>query len=130
MNFVIGVLFLCLSVVSFGMEMLFFRNPKLPKWADGFVFMSMGALAIIGLGATGLVIITFTFAQIGVIGYLHLLLSAALVCATALTLWSLHIPKKLKEYVEQKAAIISFKPAEVQSGSGNGSTPKKGRLAA
>jgi hypothetical protein len=130
MNFVIGVLFMCLSAVSFGMEMLFFRNPKLPKWADGFVFMSMGVLAIIGLGATGLVIITFTFAQIGAIGYLHLLLSAAIVCATALTLWFLRIPKKLREYVEQKVVIISFKPAAVQSEPENGSTSKKGRLAA
>ena len=130
MNFVIGVLFMCLSAVSFGMEMLFFRNPKLPEWADGFVMISMGVMVIIGLGATGLVIITFTFAQIGALGYLHLLLSAVLVCATALTLWSLHIPKKLNEYVEQKAVVVSFKPAAGQSGPENGSTSKKGRLAA
>jgi len=130
MNLSVGVLFLCLSFVAFGFAMLFFRNPKLPHWADGFVFISMGVLAIIGLGATGLMIITFTFKEMGAIGLYDLLVSAALAGATVLVLWFLHIPRKLKDYADRKAAVLSFNPAEAPSGTDSGLIPPKGRLAA
>ena len=39
MNLSIGVALMCLSAVLFGIEMLFFRNPQLPQWADGFVII-------------------------------------------------------------------------------------------
>jgi len=130
MNLSIGVSLMCLSAVLFGIEMLYFRNPKLPHWAEGFVVISMGVMAVLGLGVSGLMLITFAFEQIGAIGYYHLLLSAALVGATVLILWFLHIPKKLKAYADQKADVLSFKPAEAPVGPGSGLTAAKGRLAA
>ena len=130
MSLSIGILLMCLSALLFGIEMLYFRNPKRPLWAEGFVVISMGVMAILGLGVSGLMLITFAFKQIGETGFLHLLLSAALVGATVLALWLLQIPKKLKEYADRKADVLPFTPAGAPTGPENGLPPVKGRLAA
>ena len=130
MNLSYGVLFLCLSAILFGIGIVFFRNPKLPKWVDGFVFISTSVTIMIGLGSTGLILITFAFKNMGAISLHNLFLSVAMVCATALTLWFLHIPEKLKEYAHQKATIVSLKPVEAHSGPDDGLGRKPGRLAA
>jgi predicted tellurium resistance membrane protein TerC len=98
MNLSIGVFFLCLSAVFFSIAILFYRNPKLPNWADGFLILSLCVIAIIGWGATGLVMIISSFEKRGTISPYHLLWSAVLVGVAVLTIWLLRIPRRLRQY--------------------------------
>jgi hypothetical protein len=125
-----GVLFICLSAVLFGIELLFFRNPKLPKWADGFVFISICVTAIIGLGSTGLILITFAFENINAIGWDQLLLNTGILGATLLALWFLRIRGTLRKYAAQKEIILPIEPIGALSIQADGLCSKRGRMAA
>jgi predicted tellurium resistance membrane protein TerC len=130
MSFFYGVLFICLAALLFGIELLFFRNPKLPKWADGFVFISICVMVIVSLGATGLILFSFAIEQFAAISWVHLLYSFIAVAATAVALKLLRISEKLKKIAEQKAAVFPLAPLESQAGIANGPEASSGQLAA
>jgi len=130
MNLFWGVAFICFSAILFGIEIVFFRNPQLPRWAEGFVFISTAVVVIIGFGSTGLILITFALKDMRALGWDHLLSSASVVGATALGLWALHIPRRLRNFAERKTVILPLAQVEAQPGLSDGMGPGKGRLAA
>ena len=130
MNLFYGILFMSLAAILFGIEMLFFRNSRLPEWGSGFLFISICVIAVLGLGSTGLIILTIAFENMKSIGWGQWVLSATVLGATIAVLWLLQIPKKLKEYDSQKVAIFKLEPADSPIRPENGMGSKSGRLAA
>lgn len=130
MNFFSGILFLCFAVILFGIEMLFFRNPRLPEWAEGYVVISTSVIAILGIGSTGLILLIFSFKDAQAIGWGNWVLSAIAIGVTIPMLWFLKIPKKLKEFESSKAAIIKLEPVDSSTKPKSGLGSKSRRLAA
>jgi hypothetical protein len=130
MSLFIGVVFMCLAVLAFCLELLYFRRPRIPHWAEGFVFVSTAVMAVIGLGAAGLLLVAASFEGEASIGAYEVLLSVAVAGATALVFWGLRIPTRLKKYAAQKAEILQLRPAAAEAGPGKGLDPGSGRLAA
>ncbi len=103
-NLLLGTLALSLAAVIYGLTLIMVRNPVSPRWAQGYVPVSMFVMAIISLGSTGLILASRAFAAGGFPGLEEGLLSLAAVPVTVLILWLMRIKQRLARYAAMESA--------------------------
>jgi hypothetical protein len=130
MNLFYGVLFGSLTALLFGIEILFFRRSSLPKWADNYVFTSLAVTMVVALGATSLILLTFTVNDLATVHMTNILSSLAPAAVAALVLWRMRIPSRIKRYADESSNVIALRTDETPPAPTKGSDHREGRLAA